>query len=124
MKWQKALQHLDLRYDRDVLADRLGVRQRDITMALNGTAKNVSAQLKRRARQENERLRDEHVAADEVGIYALQMAYQLRDAESEERRDEILRRCVPVLEHKAEALMDVEKEGNPSRHSLTEPIGS
>ena len=125
MKWQKALQHLDSCYDRGVLADRLGIRKRNITMALAGTAKSVSARLKRSARREIQRLQREHVAAGEVAIYALQMSYQLRDAESEERRDEILRRCVPILEQKAEALMDVEEEDEkPSRYSLTESIGS
>ena len=123
MKWEKALRHLDLRFDRDVLADRLGVDQRNVTMALSGKAKNVSAKLKQRARQENERLCREHVVADETVIYALQMGYQLRDAESEERRDEILRRCIPILEQKAEALMDLEEEGNP-HDILNEPIGS
>ena len=82
-------------------------------MALNGTAKSVSAELKRNARQEIERLLRDHLAAHEVGIYAIQMGHQLRKADSEDRRDEILRRCVPVLEQKAEALMDVEEEGNP-----------
>ena len=125
MTWQKALQHLDLCYDRVVLADQLGVRQRDITMALSGKAKSVSVGLKRGARREIERLQRDHVAAYDLGIYALQMAYQLRDAESEERRDEILRRCVPFLERKVEELRGAgEEEGNPSRHSLTEPIGS
>jgi peptide deformylase len=107
MTWQKALQRLDLCYGRVVLADQLGVRQRDVTMALNGTAKSVSADLKRNARREIERLRRDHVVAHGVGIYAIQMGYQLRDAESEERRDEILRRCLPVLERKTEQLMDV-----------------
>jgi len=106
MTWKKALQRLDLCYGRVVLADQLGVSSRDITMALNGTAKSVSADLKRNARKEIERLRRDHVAAHEVGIYALQMAYQMRDAESKNRRDEILRRCVPVLEQKAERLMN------------------
>jgi len=125
MKWEKALQRLDLCYDRVVLADQLGVRQRDVTMALNGTAKSVSARLKRNARREIERLRRDHVAAHGVGIYALQMAHQLRDAESEDRRDEILRRCVPFLEQKAEKLRGLEEEEEkPSRHSLNEPIGS
>ena len=125
MTWQKALQRLDLCYDRGVLAERLGVSHRDITMALRGSAKSVSAKLKRNARQEIERLRRDHVAAHDLGIYALQMAHQLRDAESEDRRDEILRRCVPFLERKVEELRGAgEEEGNPSRHSLTEPIGS
>jgi len=106
MTWQKALQRLDLCYDRGVLADRLGVSHRDITMALRGTAKSVSPKLKRNARREIERLRRDHIAAHDLGIYALQMAYQLRDAGSTERRDEILRRCVPVLEQKAESLMN------------------
>jgi len=110
MTWQKALQRLDLCYDRVVLADQLGVSHRDITMALRGTAKNVSPELKRSARREIERLRREHVAAHEVGIYAIQMGHQLREADSEERRDEILRRCVPVLERKAEELWAVGEE--------------
>jgi hypothetical protein len=100
---------------------RLGVEQRTITMALSGKAKNVSAKL--RARQENERICREHVAADEAVIYALQMTYQLRDAESEERRDEIFRPCTPILEQKADALMDLEEEGNP-HDILNEPIRS
>jgi len=107
MTWQKALQRLTLCYDQVVLADQLEVSHRDITMALNGTAKSVSADLKRNARQEIERLRHDHVAAHEVGIYAIQMGHQLREADSEERRDEILRRCLPVLERKSEQLMDV-----------------
>ena len=104
MTWKKALQRLDLCYDRVVLADQLGVRQRDVTMALNGTAKSVTTDLKRSARREIERLRRDHVAAHEVGIYALQMAHQLRDADSEDRREEVLQRCVPFLEHKVEGL--------------------
>jgi len=125
MTWQKALQRLDLCYDRVVLADQLGVSSRDITMALNGTAKSVSTDLKRNARREIERLRRDHVVAHEVLIYAVQMAHELRDAESEDRRDEILRRCVPFLERKAEKLRGVEEEeGKLSRHSLNEPIGS
>jgi peroxiredoxin family protein len=85
----------------------------------------VSAKLKRNARREIERLRRDHVAAHDLGIYALQMAYQIRDAESEDRRDEILRRCVPFLEQKVEELRGAEEEeGKPSRHSLNEPIGS
>ena len=125
MTWKQALQRLDLCFDRGVLADRLGVRQRDITMALRGTAKSVSARLKRNARREIERLRRDHVAVYDLGIYALQMAHELRDAESEDRRDEILRRCVPFLERKAEKLRGVEEEEEqPSRHSLNEPIGS
>jgi len=110
MTWKKALQCLDLCYDRVVLADRLGVRQRDITMALRGTAKNVSVKLRRNARREIERLRRDHVAAHEVGIYAIQMGYQLRKADSEDRRDEILRRCLPVLEQKTERLRGVGEE--------------
>jgi len=125
MKWQTALQRLDLCYDRVVLADQLRVSTRDITMALNGTAKNVSAQLKRNARREIERLRRDHIAAHDLGIYALQMAHELRDAGSEDRRDEILRRCVPFLERKVEEVRGVEEEEEkPSRHSLNEPIGS
>jgi imidazoleglycerol phosphate synthase glutamine amidotransferase subunit HisH len=111
MTWKKALQRLTLCYDRVVLADQLEVSHRDITMALRGTAKNVNAQLKRNARKEVERLRRDHVAAHEVAIYAIQMGYQLRDADSEERRDEILRRCLPVLERKSEQLMDVGEGG-------------
>lgn len=107
MTWKKALQRLDLCYDRVVLADQLGVRQRDVTMALNGTAKSVTTDLKRSARREIERLRRDHVAAHEVGIYAIQMGHQLREADSEERRDEILRRCLPVLEQKTEQLRGV-----------------
>ena len=125
MTWQKALQRLDLCYDRGVLADRLGVSHRDITMALRGTAKSVSAELKRNARREIQRLRRDHVAAHEVAIYAIQMAHELRDAGSEDRRDEILRCCLPILERKTEQLRGVEEEEeNPSRHSLNEPIGS
>jgi hypothetical protein len=94
-------------------------------MALSGKAKSVSSDLKREARREIERLRRDHVAAHDLGIYALQMAHQLRDAESEDRRDEILRRCVPFLEQKVEELRGVEEEEEkPSRHSLNEPIGS
>jgi len=125
MTWKKALHRLDSCYDRGVLARRLEVTPRAIAMALAGTAKRVSADLKRNARREMELLRSDHIAAHDLGIYALQMAYQLRDAESEELRDEILRRCVPLLERKTERLSGVEEEDeNPSRHSLTEPIGS
>jgi len=79
-------------------------------MALNGTAESVSADLRRKARREIRRLRRDHIAAHEVAIYALQMSHQLRDAESEDRRDEILRRCVPVLEQKTERLRGVGEE--------------
>jgi hypothetical protein len=94
-------------------------------MALMETAKSVSGKLKRNARKEVKRLQRDHVAAHDLGIYALQMAYELRDAESKDDRDEILRRCVPFLEQKVEELRGVEEEEEqPSRHSLNEPIGS
>jgi hypothetical protein len=32
------------------------------------------------------------------------MAHQLQDADSEDRREEVLQRCVPFLEHKVEGL--------------------
>jgi LPS O-antigen subunit length determinant protein (WzzB/FepE family) len=111
MKWQKALQRLDLCYDRGVLADRLGVDQRNVTMALSGKAKNVSSKLKRNARREIKRLQRDHVVAEDLGIYALQMAHKVQNAESEDRRDEILRRCVPFLEQKVEEIKGVGDEG-------------
>jgi hypothetical protein len=111
MKWKKALQRLDLCYDRGVLADQLEVPCRNVTMALSGKAKNVSPKLKRNARREIERLRRDHVAAHDLGIYALQMAHELRDAEGEDRRDEILRRCVPFLEQKVEEIRGAGEEG-------------
>jgi hypothetical protein len=104
MSWKQALCQLDTCYDRDVLVDKLGASHREIAMALNGTADSVRPEVKRRVRDEIKRMKGDHTAAHEVGVYALQTLYQLRDAESEEIREEILRRCVPLLEHKVEGL--------------------
>jgi hypothetical protein len=106
MSWKQDLRKLDACYDRSDLADLLGASQTKVTGALTGT-RTPSPKLKRRIFAEMKRLRGDHVAGHEVAVYALQMAYQLRDADTRERRDEILRRCVPLLEHKAEGLRGI-----------------
>lgn len=104
MGWKDDLHRLDQSFPRAELADRLGLSQRKIGMALSG-ASDLSVYERWRVREEMERLRAEHSIAQEVAVYALQMAYQLRDA-PKERRDKILERCVPILEHKIEGLTD------------------
>jgi len=89
MSWKQDLRKLDACYDRGDLADLLGASQAKVTGALTGT-RTPGPKLKRRIVAEMERMRSDHTVGHEVAVYALQLAYQLRDADTRERRDEIL----------------------------------
>jgi hypothetical protein len=102
MGWKQDLRRLDASFPRGVLSKKLGISSQRIGIALAGKS-NLDTDEKWRIRKQMEKLRGEHAAAHEVAIYALQMAYQLCEADEEER-EKVLDRCVPMLEYKIEAL--------------------
>lgn len=105
MGWKEDLHRLDACFDRAALADYIGVSVSWINKAFHD-GRSTSAEYRWKVREALERLKGEHAAAHEVAIYALQQADQLRQADSMQEVEDILDRTVPMLEYKAEGLMD------------------
>lgn len=104
MEPRKALHRLTESYPLEVLADRLQRSTRWVTMVKNDNAV-MSPDEEWRVREELEKLQGEHVAAHELGIYAIQMVGQIRRANTKDEVDDFLDDVVPALEKKVQGLM-------------------
>jgi len=107
MGWKQDLHRLKQSFGRQGASDYIGVSVHFVDHYTKETSDSIPDESKKwKVREAMERLRAEHQVADEVVLYALQQAEQLRNADSMDEIEDILDRTVPMLRYKAEGLLE------------------